>query len=896
MLSMILYGRNDSYGYNLHKRAALSLNCMAEVLDAEGDEILFVDYNTPDDYPAFPEAIRDTLTPRARRLLRIFRVRPAQHRQFRDRTHLLALEPIARNVALRRSNPGNHWILSTNTDMIFVPRTRRSLSAVAAELDDALYHMPRFEIPETLWEGLDRTDPAGTIRAIERWGWELHLNEIVLGSDTILYDAPGDFQLAPRADLFRIDGFDERMLLGWHVDSNLARRLGFLRSPPRSLADRFFGYHCDHTRQVTPAHRHDRVENDPMLFIDGLTGPQIPGQSASWGLASETIEEIRLDHGVGRYVSALRAGIGEPMSAPTEIAYRQESYDKVGYDPRHVVPFLIDALSCYPRATTIGWIGVEPRLLGSFAAAWRALGFTGDLMIPAEAEWLIAASPAAARPVPFADLAREAAAFVIDFGPRPPDGAPGASPPDPARALRWVQLWFRRLVKSERRRLENKAAAPRRFIAVNAVHGRFNALVETHIAAAAAPIATRLRQGFVLPPERGVDDPALLVRKLEREIQALLRSRSWRVTAPLRALARRRFGAAAARISTGLRGAPRNLSEKGVRSLLPVLGVGGAGRRDGTGIGALAGTEGYVFYGGYLDLMDGAYRLRVAFAPGRIPAPLLEAELMILEIVSSNTVLAFGPVRGADLARGEVALDFIVSENLVLFAAPLRIEARLLTRGLVPARVTQVTLEELAEGTVGSPATALDWLPLMFVGPAGEPLPGRMRWGRSRWRRLRRPAVTARSPDTPLRATAAGVVARAGQGGYVVFGPYTSLLPGRYLLEVDLAPNPEARSPACVGAGEITLDVFCLADNSFLALAPVGARTLAGDPERLEFTVPDRPDSTGNPMRLEFRVWSSGAIRFMVRGVRTRPVALLPIGRMDDNGTAAVPLGLAAAS
>ena len=42
MISVILYGRNDNYGYNLHKRAALSLNCIAELL-SEGDEILFVD-------------------------------------------------------------------------------------------------------------------------------------------------------------------------------------------------------------------------------------------------------------------------------------------------------------------------------------------------------------------------------------------------------------------------------------------------------------------------------------------------------------------------------------------------------------------------------------------------------------------------------------------------------------------------------------------------------------------------------------------------------------------------------------------------------------------------------------------------------------------------------------
>ena len=29
MISVVVYGRNDDYGYNLHKRAAISLNCIA---------------------------------------------------------------------------------------------------------------------------------------------------------------------------------------------------------------------------------------------------------------------------------------------------------------------------------------------------------------------------------------------------------------------------------------------------------------------------------------------------------------------------------------------------------------------------------------------------------------------------------------------------------------------------------------------------------------------------------------------------------------------------------------------------------------------------------------------------------------------------------------------------
>lgn len=134
MISIVLYCRNDNYGYNLHKRAALSLNCLAEVLTDPDDEILFVDYNSDDGFPTFPEAIQDTLTQRARELLRVLRVRPAVHARWKDATHLFTLEPLARNVAIRRSNENNRFILSTNTDMIFVPRQGMSLTELVRDL------------------------------------------------------------------------------------------------------------------------------------------------------------------------------------------------------------------------------------------------------------------------------------------------------------------------------------------------------------------------------------------------------------------------------------------------------------------------------------------------------------------------------------------------------------------------------------------------------------------------------------------------------------------------------------------------------------------------------------------------------------------------------------------
>ena len=41
-----------------------------------------------------------------------------------DKTSLKTLEPVARNVAIRRTNPKNKWVLSTNTDLIFVPKNK----------------------------------------------------------------------------------------------------------------------------------------------------------------------------------------------------------------------------------------------------------------------------------------------------------------------------------------------------------------------------------------------------------------------------------------------------------------------------------------------------------------------------------------------------------------------------------------------------------------------------------------------------------------------------------------------------------------------------------------------------------------------------------------------------
>jgi len=496
-ISIVLYGRNDNYGYNLHKRAALSLNCMAEVLTDTSDEILFVDYNTPDDFPTFPEAIQDTLTKRARNILRILRVRPRIHQRFKSRTRLVALEPIARNVAIRRSSAANRWILSTNTDMIFVPQGTGSLSKLARDLAPGFYHAPRIEIPEVLWESFDRQAPAEIIKTIREWGSTLHLNEIILGSEYILYDGPGDFQLLLRDDLFAHHGFHEGMLLGWHVDSNIARRMYVKYGAIGDLGTHIYGYHCDHTRQVTPAHSHSRVQNDWRIFCDQVDTADVPEQAHTWGCPNDAIEEVRLvSNPANVYVRALRDSLGSPLSEPRRIKYTHETFNKIDYDPAHVLPFLADLFVAMPRTFNVAWFGVRTETLSKFAKVWDRLAFAGKIQVdnelskPNEFSGQIESGPAS-------QLLAEADVFVFDFG-----GLPGA-PEDTQhnrQIMRKLLHRFVQVVREERRRLA-AGLSQRRLVALNAINNQFEWLMRGYVAAAATPCGTYMRHGFVLPAE-----------------------------------------------------------------------------------------------------------------------------------------------------------------------------------------------------------------------------------------------------------------------------------------------------------------------------------------------------------------------------------------------------------
>src|SRR5688572_4991032 len=509
MISVVLYGRNDSHGYNLHKRAAISLNCIAEMLSDANDEILFVDYNTPNDLPTFIEAIYDTLTSKAKRLLRVFRVRPQVHARIVGRTHLVALEPHARNIAIRRSNPFNRWILLTNTDMIFIPRSGNwTLSTAVEDLADGQYIVPRFELPEPLWELFPRSEPLEVMQACRDLAGPLHLDEIAISHHYMRFDAPGDFQLVPRKALFDIHGFDERMIHGWHADSNLCKRLYvYYGNRTESLAHRLKGYHCDHTRVATGTHSQDvKLQNDLYEFVYLVKEPVAPGQKDTWGAPTDDFEVVDFQNGVqARYIPALSKVLGGPQlheyfSDATGIR------NYVSYTAEHVLPYVIGNLTVYPTDARFVYAGNHPRMLELLTRCIAELGFLNPLHYVAQI--LSPETPVAgAKPVecdngkPLASALAEYDLVLFDLGLDPssfklPEIRPRVT--DWPQASRYSIGRVARLIESLAEHSEEIWSSKKPIPGVLILNGNphiFSTFIGRFLLAVSTPYSTRTRKG-----------------------------------------------------------------------------------------------------------------------------------------------------------------------------------------------------------------------------------------------------------------------------------------------------------------------------------------------------------------------------------------------------------------
>src|SRR5438270_2221080 len=385
MISVITYGRNDNYGYNLYKRTACAFNCLAAAL-TEDAEILSVDYNTPDHLPTLPEFIWDTLTEKALNVLKVIRISAHLHRALKGDSPLSILENVSRNAAIVRSNPANRWILSTNPDVVLVLSQRwANLPHLLDNRPPSFYEMPRFDIPESVWSALRRMQPRENMRTLRDWliAHGAAIAETVPDhrfQKFLLFDAPGDFQLAPRDYFFKLRGFDESMNKYLHSDSNLAKRMWLLNGQRTDhLLGDLWVLHQDHYLTGEWARNANTIQHNDYL-VKVLHQEKIEANEEAWGLQNISLPAYPLREAARKrkqYFPLMPPGSNGMLHLSREPDWRLQPFYKVcHYHPEVITLYLREMLQLVPHDGTVTYLGENPQTFDCVSKVWKEVAPT----------------------------------------------------------------------------------------------------------------------------------------------------------------------------------------------------------------------------------------------------------------------------------------------------------------------------------------------------------------------------------------------------------------------------------------------------------------------------------------------------------------------------------------
>jgi hypothetical protein len=338
------------------------------------------------------------------------------------------------------------------------------------------------------------------------WGLRLHLNEIVSASKEVLFDGPGDFQLALRSQLFHIQGMNEQMTMGWHVDSNLCRRMFLLNGETNTPLDSLHAFHCDHTRIQTVYHVAGKSsENSYHDFVLNVTTPFIPEQADSWGMPNEEIEEISLDvHRTSRVHLALEQilpGMDKPIAGRS---IGNNTFDvSYYYDDLHVFPYVADIVANFASSATIGYVGNNRMILAMLAQFRRLIGHKGQLLCYRDFFGTESALPISCHAADRGEMSA-CDAYVIDLSMKTlPSMLNGYGLPIPSKCPE-VAGFARRIASEiiqlaqEERDLARRNVLPRPFIFLGCHGTSLDPLIQVLFSCALTPLSTYVRSGVLL--------------------------------------------------------------------------------------------------------------------------------------------------------------------------------------------------------------------------------------------------------------------------------------------------------------------------------------------------------------------------------------------------------------
>lgn len=197
-------------------------------------------------------------------------------------------------------------------------------------------------------------------------------------------------------------------------------------------------------------------------------------------------------------------------------------------------------------------------------------------------------------------------------------------------------------------------------------------------------------------------------------------------------------------------------------------------------------------------------------------------------------------------------------EPVRLDAAPDRQEERRALAARAAARLTRRPQPSLAGPPVPRPelGRAVEWLPVMRVGPVGE-------------------------------RTATGIGGKAGEAGHLVYGPYVRLGAGDYRVRIRCGMPPTEAAPS--GQAVATIEAVSEGGKTYLAQRELTIEECARPEHDLLFRI----DATAL-QPVEVRVWTSGLAKLTVSSIAIERIALSPTSLGGQNGVADIGIDPAA--
>jgi hypothetical protein len=211
--SVILASRNDNYGGNLHKRTTMALTSLIE----HHDEVIFVDWKTKNGEGVISN-IKNNL-PHTKKLKYIQVPKELLLEKYPHLANYTMIESISRNIALRRTQ--NDYVISTNIDIVTTPLDDSVLK------ENVFYTVPRRDVEESLHLSFNDYESLYNHLSTNRDSFR-HKERI--GSDTdkwSLINCCGDYQIGHKNVWNQMKGFEESVLFGCGIDTNVMKKASF---------------------------------------------------------------------------------------------------------------------------------------------------------------------------------------------------------------------------------------------------------------------------------------------------------------------------------------------------------------------------------------------------------------------------------------------------------------------------------------------------------------------------------------------------------------------------------------------------------------------------------------------------------------------------------------------